>query len=201
MELPSSRDDGFITALSRFADDEAALVRVYGRVVAARRLTGSHTSRTNAAARQRRGPERRRQPQAVAALRRAVRDLERQTFEARSNSRARGRVSRRRLLDTGVAMAIGLLLGVTGFVLGTNGASRPDVAAAPPSQTSAIAPSSPAAPMPLRPRAVLEKKTRAVRPAVARSPSKKPRRSDSKPHLAFAGGARSIPWVSAVRRD
>ena len=204
MELPSSHDEGFMSALVRFADERpATLAALYQRMIAARRDGETLPVRT-AAVKVRRGRDRRRQPPEVAALRRAVRDLERQTFEAKAiNAQARAltRASQfsrgARTRDRFVTAAIALLMVAAGFLIRATGLLGP-FAAEPSTRVTRVVPivreheaES------LHPRHVAEVKAVSPRPSASRAAHAHGRRpASTQPHLVFVGGSRPITWVA-----
>jgi hypothetical protein len=211
VELPSSREDGFRSALLRFADeDPGVLLRVFDRIVTARKFDAdANTQSAGSASKVRRGPERRRQPAAVAALRRAVRDLERQTFETRAvNTRARVAPVDlgSRHLGLAVAAAAGLALVVSVATLITGVTSRPVPTYRAPLITEMAMP--PAVVQPAEtPKSVdrtptKRQATRTESAAVLRSPrtrATRPKPPANPAHVTFAGGSRAITWAHPTR--
>ena len=215
MELPSAREDGFRSALLRFADDDpAVLVRVFDRIVMAREATGAEAAQSRSA-KVRRGPERRRQPPAIAALRRSVRELERQTFEARNGRTRVGRrgpaaIPVRRRAFIAVAASTGaLLLAVVGFLLGSVSMRTPtstqqftQIPDAPPPVIQPVV-TTPQPVTPVRKSVVGAKRTASARVVPARAPQQVRNQGRKKPatppHVTFAGGSRGIAWSRPAR--
>jgi hypothetical protein len=207
MELPSSREDGFRSALLRFADDDpGVLARVFDRIQTAHADRGPETLQFRNA-KVRRGPERRRQPPAVAALRRAVRELERQNFEARvANARARtvpaaGNATGRRgtivLATATAALVISAATLLPGMV--SKPVPRPvPVVTQVETPATLVQPSAKAVPAitPVREHRPTVKS--ATAPTV-RARVSAPRKSTSQAHVTFAGGSRAITWARSTR--
>jgi hypothetical protein len=204
LDLPSAREDGFMDALTRFADaDPDIVLKVSQRVRAARKVVGFEEGRMTEP-RKRRGLERRRQPPAVTALRRAVRDLERQTFETRAlvaRARRHQLATRRRLTQAAVAVAV-FALAIAGFLVGrpltptTESVVRSQdvnlpAAALPRAEVTTVVSKTPINPA-RRPAVVRTRKVRENRPAAGQQ-------RPTQPHVIFAGGTRSIPWAHTSR--
>jgi hypothetical protein len=210
LELPSSREDGFRSALLRFADDDpAVLVRVFDRIVGARAAAGPEVAQSRGS-KVRRGPERRKQPPAVAALRRAVRELERQTFESRTVGTRLGRHApaarstgiNRRGTRAVVASTGALLLLLAGFLLGSVSIRTPTSTQEFTQLTTEPSPSPRVVSTPARTvrqdgdrPASVKRITRAVHETRVQ-PRKK---QTTPPHVTFAGGARTIAWSRPAR--
>jgi len=198
MELPSSREEGFRNALLRFADDDpGVLARVYTRVVRARDAVDVELAQAPNA-KVRRGPERRHLPPVVAALRRAVRELERQTFEAKVGREAR---TRHRITKVLGAAAAALLLAATGFLVGS--VSIPTPTPEKPvtkvrTEQPLVRSSADASIRPITPaRKAKAAPPSAARPRLVRVQQRK--RVGNQPHLTFAGGTRGITWSQTSR--
>ena len=220
LELPSSREDGFRSALLRFADDDpAVLVRVFDRIVQARTAAGPEAAQSRGS-KIRRGPERRRQPPAVAALRRAVRELERQTFESRIAGTRLGRNApavrtigiNRRSTRAVVASTAALLLVLGGFLLGSVSMRTPE-STQPLTQLPTEPSPSPevlSTPVRLAQEGVRER-ARVVaagdREVTVRRSTRAPQQTrvqtrktpPSQPHVTLAGGARTITCSRPAR--
>jgi hypothetical protein len=207
MELPSSREDGFRSALLRFADDDpGVLATVFARIVKARDMVGSDVAPTRNA-RVRRGADRRRQPPAVAALRRAVRELERQAFEAKAISSRRNRLTsrsvltRHRLTSALMGTAAVVLVIAAGFLIdGVRSATSPSEQQ--PTQTrSETAVVHPAPTLTVQPIAARSKTPSAKTPrrTSSRTSARQPRNAANQPHMTFAGGSRPITWNVTTR--
>lgn len=207
MQLPSSQEDGFRRALLRFADeDPGVLAKVFTRIVT-ERVAAEAEEAHGRSAKVRRGPERRRQPPAVAALRRAVRDLERQTFEAKASARAnrlgagRGVRTRRRLTEVLVAGAVALLLSATGFLIGAT--RRPT--ALPEERVNEVRtqmqPARPPADASIQAVAPIRQPAKLAAPAptprLVRMTGRK--KADNHLPVTFAGGSRAITWSRNTR--
>ena len=215
MDLPSAQEDGFRSALRRFADDDpGVLAQVFDRVsqalAAERREAGTGASDTV-----RRGPDRRRQPPVVATLRRAVRDLERQTFEAkiapRTGAPAALHAGPRHTTVAAMTAAAALILSVAGFFVGA--ASSPGSTSAP--RFEPVTTATPLAETPTLASAstvprvanVVSRVTpasttrRHIASTIDRSrPRVQPaKKADGKQTTPFVGGSRAITWAQPTR--
>jgi len=170
----------------------------------------------------RRSPDRRRQPPVVATLRRAVRDLERQTFEAkiapRTGAPAALHAGHRHTTVAAMTAAAALILSVAGFFVGA--ASSPGSTSAPRFEpvTTATPLAETATPLAETPTLASASTVPRVANVVSRvTPASTTRRhiastndrsrprvqpakkADGKQTTPFVGGSRAITWAQPTR--
>ncbi len=213
MELPASTVEAFRAALSRFGEDNPALLSaIYHRAAAA--MAQPVASRgTNGGVVGTYVANRRRVPETVTELRRELRDYEQQAYEER-RERTHTRATRTTLrpspprlvaawLAAGCTAAV--LLGVGIAAVGGRTAPSPgpsrtlDAAAAPAMAIRradiALASSPPPIEQAPRPRTAARDRARANRPSLRSAAAA---RRPAQAHQVFAGGARSIAWMAGA---
>ena len=195
LELPSSTLSGFQAALGRFADnDPDALRTVYWRAASRRRPKPSVAATVRGRRR-----ERRRLGTHVSELRRSIRTLERQVFEAASAPAPRPHPRQFRYVSGAIAAVVLAVMATGALIVGP---ARQEVSDSP--STAPVAPVERAAtttgPRPLAPRQVASATaTSTVRGTVVRRPAVRSARvaqlHDRSSVGQSAGGTRGIAWL------
>ena len=217
MDLPAATDDGFRTALGRFADDDYSKIvaQVFSRTASARHPAADRSSRERRAA-VIPSPDRRRQPQIVTDLRLAIRELEHELFQAREGSgRGDGSGSLRILKGLGAVVIVAAASSLVTLMLwGSEGPARiaPSAvtardagAAAGPQNAAETRNGAGTAAKSVRPssRNVIQRAGRPspLQPRASRragsASTNRPQPQRSRPAAMFPGGTRTIAWMTA----